>query len=300
MNEYLFKVADCYFSVKIPAEWSVARLLPSFRPFLHTASRPTEFLFRLEVHEHLDFPMEDASEVLEESTNDLGHVRVLQGADNLCIEVTYDAAHERKHWVQVNPAFTEGMATILYEDRTAGVALSSILRMMFAQTILRKQGISMHASCVCKDQKGYLFLGKSGTGKSTHSEQWMAAWNDCELLNDDNPIVRVKETGVWVYGSPWSGKKNCYKQKQVPVGGIVRLTQAPANAFKELHDTDAFLHLLPSCSVLRSDQDLQKVLYDNLVTIIESVPVGALACLPNQEAARLCHQQLSECTAIPI
>jgi hypothetical protein len=34
-------------------------------------------------------------------------------------------------------------------------------------------------------------LGKSGTGKSTHSRLWLDYVEGSELLNDDNPVVRI-------------------------------------------------------------------------------------------------------------
>lgn len=67
----------------------------------------------------------------------------------------------------------------------------------------------MHASVVATETgKGYLFLGKSGTGKSTHTGLWLQQFSDCHLLNDDNPIVHVDSLGkqATVFGSPWSGK----------------------------------------------------------------------------------------------
>ena len=294
MNEYIFKVADCYFAVRIPATWSVARLLPSFRPFLASEVSEAERLFTLEVSDQLEIPEQQGEKVVEDSTNDLGHVQVMEMPEGFFITVSYDAARKKLHALWVNRSFSQGRAKLLYEDATAGVALTSMLRMMFAQTILPQGGISVHASCVCKQGTGYLFLGKSGTGKSTHSEQWMKAFDDCSLLNDDNPIVRIFDEKVWVYGSPWSGKKSCYRQENYPVGGIVRLNQAPANIFQTLTETNAFLALLPSCSVLRSDSQLQQVLYGSLIRLTETVPIGTLACLPNEEAARLCYQQLKE------
>ncbi|MBO6066250.1 MAG: transposase, partial [Lachnospiraceae bacterium] len=82
----------------------------------------------------------------------------------------------------------------------------------------------MHASVTMHAGKGYLFLGKSGTGKSTHSQLWINNIEGCELLNDDNPVLRVEDDGsVRVYGSPWSGKTPCYRNLDVPVGAIVDL-----------------------------------------------------------------------------
>ena len=294
MNRYVFKVAECYFAVRLPKTWSVANLLPSFRPFWVREEQPSDLLFCLEVSD-VPIPLMDGeAKLLEETFNDLGHVRVCDAQDKLQIEINYDRLREKIHVLQVTRDFTEGCATLLYEDPSASVALGSMLRMLFAQTIIRKRGISVHASCVANDGLGYLFLGKSGTGKSTHAEQWMEVFPGCSLLNDDNPIVRFTKKELRVYGSPWSGKKHCYKQEGYPVGGMVRLYQAPANRSVVQEGIQAFSEILPSCSVLRNDIQLQDVLYDLLVDIVEHVPVISMYCLPNHEAAVFCNQIVTD------
>jgi hypothetical protein len=145
---------------------------------------------------------------------------------------------------------------------------------------------------VCLDNKGFLFMGKSGTGKSTHAMLWQEAFPGCELLNDDNPTLRLEEEGVRVYGTPWSGKTPCYKNRSCLVQGMVRLRQAKENRFERQTDIGAFIHLLPGCSVIRKDEGQYDVLCTTLIEMIGKVKVGVLACLPTQEAARVCRAAL--------
>ena len=70
----------------------------------------------------------------------------------------------------------------------------------FAFSGAQKDLLLIHASVTMKDGKGYLFLGKSGTGKSTHSQLWLKHIPGTELLNDDNPAVRLINDEVIVYG----------------------------------------------------------------------------------------------------
>ena len=80
----------------------------------------------------------------------------------------------------------------------------------------------------------------------------------CELLNDDNPIVRIEKEGIAVYGTPWSGKTTCYRNLQFTVGGIVRLVQAPHNRFIRQEEVDAFITVLPGCAVFPQAELLHK------------------------------------------
>ena len=148
-----------------------------------------------------------------------------------------------------------------------------------------------HSSVTVRDGKGYMFLGHSGTGKSTHSQQWMAAFPDAELLNDDNPVVRIlPDETVRVYGSPWSGKTPCYKAADVPVAALVQLAQAPENKIQRLKMTQAYPYILASVSGLKLQPQMMDRLYETIAKLLELSPVYKLECLPNPDAARLCAQ----------
>ena len=139
-----------------------------------------------------------------------------------------------------------------------------------------------------EEAKGYLFLGHSGTGKSTHARQWLAAFDDAWLLNDDNPILRVMEDGeVRVYGSPWSGKTPCYNNAYARVGGIIKLSQAPHNKMRILSLPEAYAYMLSSASGLKMDRQMADYMYESIKHVITHVKCYHLDCLPNTEAAEV-------------
>ena len=121
-----------------------------------------------------------------------------------------------------DPVFDNAAACQRPEDPYLGEVLSSMLRILYAQAALVRDAVSVHASCVSLEGRGYLFLGRSGTGKSTHARRWLEAFPGCHLLNDDNPVLRVEDGTVTAYGTPWSGKTPCYRNEYAPVAGIVR------------------------------------------------------------------------------
>lgn len=88
--------------------------------------------------------------------------------------------------------------------------------------------VSLHAAAISHRGQGVLFLGESGTGKSTHARLWCRHIAATELLNDDSPFIRLQPAGApLVYGSPWSGKSPCYRPLRLPIAAIVRLEQGP-------------------------------------------------------------------------
>lgn len=155
--------------------------------------------------------------------------------------------------------------------------------------------IAVHGSCIVKDGRAYLFLGESGTGKSTHTRLWREHIPGAELLNDDSPIISVEGSFVWIYGSPWSGKTPCYRQERFALCGCVRLVQAPHNRMVRLKGLRAYAAVHPSCP---PGFAYDTVLYDGLSrtldAVLSRVPVYRLECLPDRTAAQLAFRTMTE------
>lgn len=281
-----YTVADFSFAVTLTEERDLDMLLPSFRSFRSGTPAEGEKLF--ELVEHASLPAREADVLLDEDSNDMGHTLLYRMPSGYRIELDYD--NGLPHVVEFDEAVADVRAFIRWDDRFAKTALSSMLRIVFAQAILPHGAISVHASVVVNDGKGFLFMGKSGTGKSTHSGLWLKHIEGSWLLNDDNPMLRLTDGGVRVYGSPWSGKTHCYRNESAPVAGIVRLKQAPRNRFRVCEDIAAFSAVLPGCSVLRQDMRLHEALCETLAELTERTLVGELECLPDREAAEVCRR----------
>ena len=148
--------------------------------------------------------------------------------------------------------------------------------------------VAIHTSTIQYKEKAVLFLGESGTGKSTHTRLWQENIEGAVLLNDDSPILRFIDGNLWVYGSPWSGKTPCYKNERYPLAACVRLSQAPENRIEMLSVIRGYGALHPSCPpCFAYDEGLYEEISRILSTLLTIAPVYHLACLPNAEAAHL-------------
>ena len=163
------------------------------------------------------------------------------------------------------------------------------LKMMYDLATAGKDTLHVHAAVVSCGGKGYLFLGPSGTGKSTHAQLWIKHIGGTELVNDDNPVVR---DGV-VYGSPWSGKTPCYRNVSYPIGGIVMLSQAPYNKIRRLSGIEAYVDLAESVGGKIWDSRIAEGLHQAENKLASTIPMWHLECLPDEEAARLCHDTIT-------
>ena len=185
-------------------------------------------------------------------------------------------------------------AWLKLEGKDDAFSLNNALMLLYAFATAGLGVLEMHSSVVMKDGKGYLFLGKSGTGKSTHSKLWLTHIPGTELLNDDNPILRLMPDGTArVFGSPWSGKTPCYKVQDVPAGAVVRLSQAPENRIRRLPLVQAYASLMASASAFRPIQELADGWHRTLEGLAAILPCYHLDCLPDQEAAELCYKTIT-------
>jgi hypothetical protein len=164
----------------------------------------------------------------------------------------------------------------------------------FGVAALHRQTVAVHASAIVYGGKSVLFLGESGTGKSTHTGLWLKHIPGTELLNDDSPFINASD-GIRVYGSPWSGKTPCYKPVQTPIAAIVRLRQAASNTIRRLNGLESIGALLPSCPPeFACDPALSGYIYNILSVVLQQTPVYSLACLPDAAAAELVFDTLKK------
>ena len=192
--------------------------------------------------------------------------------------------------LECNEDFTEGVLHIAADCQDVRFCIDNALMLLFAFRTAPLMTLEMHAAVVVRgEERGYLFLGHSGTGKSTHARMWLQAFPDAWLLNDDNPILRVMEDGeVRVYGSPWSGKTPCYKNAYARVGGIIKLSQAPHNQIRKLSLPEAYAYILSSASGLKIERQMTDNMYNTIRDVITQVGCYHMECLPNTEAAEVC------------
>ncbi len=195
-------------------------------------------------------------------------------------------------WLVCTAGYREG--TLYLSGFQSKAAVDNALMIQFAMASATVNTVLFHAAAVSLDGKGYMFLGKSGTGKSTHARLWIQNIPGTELMNDDNPAVRIKADGTAVvYGTPWSGKTPCYRNISAPIGGIVLLSQAPYNHITRLKGIGAYAAVVPSISGKRWDSLIADGLHETENALASNVPVWHLDCLPDADAAHLCKDTIA-------
>ncbi len=284
-NDYL--IAGCRIRTAGSDSDLVALGLKAFRPFevAYDPAAPTAAIIEMNLSPHID-----AERVRELTRFDL---EGWGGAE--CIFGRTD-----KDYV-LHIAGPDGGELLFVYDRESNRAQCNVSRdvpdmsavrfglwFMTALATVGHDVTPVHSSAIVCNGRAVLFLGESGTGKSTHTRLWRENIDGAVLLNDDSPFIGFVDGRATAFGAPWSGKTPCYKQEQYPIAAIVRLSQAPHNAIRPLRSVHAIGALLPSLTpAFGYDDELQDRMLATLSKIISQVPVYHLECLPDAAAARL-------------
>ena len=289
MNTIYYTVAGHSFAVVLPDELADTMPLKSYEPFLcECVSSP---LFVLEVKLADNLSDCNVGDLLQCMNEEAPYIWVYRNGD------TYDFgfSNTRKNPECLLHTSSGYSQNILYipSQGNAEFALNNSLMLLYAFTTAASDTLLVHASVIRKGDYAYMFLGKSGTGKSTHSRLWLQHVEDCELLNDDNPVIRVFDDKAVVYGSPWSGKTPCYRNEQATLRAVVRLSQAPFNKITALRNVQAYASLMPACSCMKWNREMADGVHRSVEKSLRVVSFYHLECLPDAEAAHLCFDTVS-------
>ena len=158
--------------------------------------------------------------------------------------------------------------------------------------LLEDDILLFHCSALELDGKAYLFTAPSGTGKSTHARLWRERFGErLTMINDDKPLLAIREEGITVYGTPFAGKENLQTNTSAPVAGIVILHQAPENKIRRMTAREAYPMLLNQTYRRKDPEGMIRTM--DLVQKLSELPVYALGCTISQEAVDLAYQALT-------
>lgn len=265
-------------------------LVRSFEPF-RTDKENSSLFFQLTVDDQLP-PIKEGRERIGRFDTGNGDTVVDRLEDGGYQYIIKDIQGNECCLLQSNKDFSDCRCALKgnYDMRSFG--LNNALMLIYAFAGSRHQTLLIHASLVRHRGYGYAFIAKSGTGKSTQVSSWLRYIEDCELMNDDNPIVRINDGIPYIYGSPWSGKTPCYRQVKAPLGAITRIDRAQQNSIERLSPVEAFASFLPSCSSMKWDEDIFNNICNTVTRVVETTGIYTLHCLPDRDAAILCNKTI--------
>ncbi len=294
-STHVFSIAEHQIRIVFEhSHYNGMRLLPSFEPFRIDPSELKDLFFQLTVDDTLKPVAKEHRERIRKFDTGNGDTIVDEVDDGGYQFIIKDINGGDCCLLRANKDFSDCRCALNGNYNMRCFGLNNALMLIFSFAGSFHQTLMIHASLVRCDGKGYAFIAKSGTGKSTQVSMWLRYIGNCDLMNDDNPIVRVIDNQVFIYGSPWSGKTPCYRQVKAPLGAITRIDRAQENSIEKLPPIEAFASFLPSCSTMKWDKDIFNAICNTVTKVVELVGIYTLHCLPNEEAARVCHAAVTK------
>ncbi len=269
-------------------------LIPSFKPFLTECDASCEEkLFVIHVNDKLCPVGKNSREHIKTVDTGNGNTIVYSINNGGYQFIVKDVFGQNCCLLQTNSDFSNCTCALNGDRNMRTFGLNNALMLAFAFASSGKDTLLMHASTVRKDGWAYAFTAKSGTGKSTQVANWLSHIPQCDMVNDDNPIIRIENNTPYLYGSPWSGKTPCYRNIRVKLGAIVKINRAEKNYVEPVMPIQAFATLVSSCSTMKWDMQIYNNICRTITAIIETTPNYNLFCLPDKESAIICHKAIS-------
>lgn len=164
----------------------------------------------------------------------------------------------------------------------------------FYLPLLEYRGIMLHSSAVVVDGKAYLFSAASGTGKSTHTTFWLEMFGEkAYIINDDKPAIRILDDGIYVYGTPWSGKHDISVNTRAKLQGICFLKRDKENWIKRMDTQNSVIRMYHGSLKNLTKEQLVKE-FDIIEEIVSRVPIYEMGCKPDTHAAKMSFNEMSK------
>ncbi len=161
-----------------------------------------------------------------------------------------------------------------------------------ADKMLEFDTILFHGSVVAVDGIGYLFTAKSGTGKSTHTKLWRKLIGKrAVMVNDDKPLIKISESGIMVYGTPWDGKHRLSQNIGVPLKAICVLERSEENHIEKVSAQSVYNMLVQQVYKPLAPQKLMKTL-EFVDDLAERTELYKLGCNMDISAAELAYKSM--------
>ena len=161
------------------------------------------------------------------------------------------------------------------------------------ERLIDKGILLFHGSVIAVDGIAYLFTAKSGTGKSTHTRLWREHFGQrAVMINDDKPLLKITDSGVTVYGTPYDGKHRISTNTSAPLKAICLLYRGEVNIIREVTKQDAYPMLLQQTHRPMNSEKMQTV-FTLIDRMCEHLKIYHLDCNMDPDAAIIAYQGMN-------
>lgn len=180
---------------------------------------------------------------------------------------------------ELSAGFSDGYIENICLYRSLCMQLPSFRRMLLHASVLEYKG------------QGFAFLGRSGTGKSTHTRLWLEYLPDTRVVNGDKPILESTDTGFVAYGTPWRGKENWGCKGKTLLRGLCFLEQAKENSVRRMSPSEVTARLFSQILLPETEENAIATL-ELADKLIMTTPAYLLGCDISETAVKTSFEAL--------
>ena len=132
----------------------------------------------------------------------------------------------------------------------------SALYRRIADAFINQGVIVAHGSSFKVNNCGFIITARSGVGKSTHVrllKQYLG--DELQYINDDKPLLEIKDDDVIIHSSPWNGKERRGNDISSSLKAIIFLNRGIDNTYRKIDNKQEIYFRLMSQIYLPRDKD---------------------------------------------
>lgn len=192
----------------------------------------------------------------------------------------------------VNDDMLQSIRSRMVKGSTLAQAEELAYATEFNRAIVDRGAMLIHSSALVYNGGAYLFSAKSGTGKSTHTRLWQQAFGDkVKIINDDKPIVRIKNNKCTVYGTPFDGGSNIAFNESAPLKAVIFIERGEENSIRKASQAEIIANLYSSTVHILSREKADAML-KNFDRLIKMCDFYILTCNTDISAAYTAYDAL--------
>ncbi|MFC2053429.1 hypothetical protein ACFLV7_03905 [Chloroflexota bacterium] len=153
-------------------------------------------------------------------------------------------------------------------------------------------GLMLHACAVKDGERGLLFAGTSGAGKSTTARLWSER-EGVTILSDDRVIIRKQGEQFMIYGTPWHGEARFLSSQSALLSQIYLIDHSDKNQFLSLKPKDAYTRLLVRSFPTYWNSSGMEFTLDFIKQIVNAIPCFEYGFVPDEGAVDFIRCQTS-------
>ena len=224
-------------------------------------------------------PFENAEKVFTSANDELKFYEIYRRGDDLIFRV-FD--QQNQTCIQQTALLDGGLKRwIIWSEETDGVLEPLVFPMapiLLHYAVLTADAVMMHASGVFDGEKGRLFSGFSGAGKSTISGIWKQQGN--LLINDDRLIIRKEKGEYFMYNTPMFYPDD---NKKSPLHAVFLIRHAPENVINRMAGAAAVSSVMAFSIQNNYDTRFVQHHLDFFANMCSQIPVFQLGFVPDEK-----------------